>query len=289
MKTAVVSGRMKVVSDGVCRDVEEVTNGSFGPDPMDVFDRWTEFLEQMRNLSPGNDGVVVQDDAIESPVPRPRQVFGIGLNYRGHAIEAGMPIPDVPLVFTKFPSAVGGPFGILELPTTQVDWEAEVAVVVGLRGRDVDRSNAWQHVAGLTGAQDYSARDVQMLPAGTPQFSLGKSFPGFLRLGPVLVTVDELEDREDLHLTCSVDEDVRQSGSTSDLIFPIPVLIEYLSAVVTLLPGDVILTGTPAGVGTGMKPPQFLVPGQVVRTTVVGVGEMCHRTISSQTPWAWRS
>lgn len=272
--------------DGRWLDVESASKGRFGSDVMDLYNNWLAFADWAADGVPTG-GIDIDPRSFDAPVTRPRQIFGIGLNYRMHALEAGLPIPEVPLVFTKFPSSVTGPHGEIPLPTGQTDWEVELAVVVGTVGVRVPAEEAWSHVAGVTLAQDISARDVQLTPRGSPQFSLGKSFPSFLPLGPVLVTPDELPDRNAVRLWCSIDGEEVQSGNTDDLIFPVATLIAYLSSVVTLWPGDVILTGTPAGVGIGRDPQRFLQPGQELRTGGAGIGEMNHRTVDD--PWVWQS
>jgi 2-keto-4-pentenoate hydratase/2-oxohepta-3-ene-1,7-dioic acid hydratase in catechol pathway len=275
MRLAAVEGRTCIVTDDGIIDVETESQGTFGPDTMSLLARWPEF----RAWADGHDPAAVVplgDTAFDCPVPRPAQVFGIGLNYRAHAIEAGMAIPEVPLVFTKFASSVTGPVGTISVPTPMTDWEVELAVVMGRPGHHIRAAEAWDHVAGVTLAQDFSARDVQFTPASAPQFSMGKSFPGFLPLGPVVVTPDELADPDAVHLWCEVDGVMRQSGCTDDLVFSVPQLIEYLSSIVRLLPGDLILTGTPSGVGVGCDPAVFLEPGHVVRTGSPEIGEMHH-------------
>jgi 2-keto-4-pentenoate hydratase/2-oxohepta-3-ene-1,7-dioic acid hydratase in catechol pathway len=205
-------------------------------------------------------------------------VFAIGLNYRDHAAESGMPVPDAPATFTKFPTCITGPCADVELPSTAVDWEVELVVVIGLRAHRVAEGAAWTHVAGLTVGQDLSERIVQW--AGGGQFSLGKSFPGFGPLGPCLVTPDALADADDLAIRCAVNGEVVQSSRTSDMVFGVPRLIAELSAVVPLLPGDVIFTGTPAGIGATRKPPRFLQPGDVVTSAIEGIGELRNRCVA---------
>lgn len=274
MRIGVTAGRAKIVTGDRAIDIAAASEGRFGPDPLAVYDRWDEFL-LWAGGAPAADSEPFEVDNADAPVPLPRQLFGIGLNYRAHQIESGLPEPEFPLVFTKFPSSVIGPRGAIELPTDQVDWEVELAVVIGRRAHRVSADQAWSFVAGLTAAQDISARDVQMRPSGTPQFSLGKSFPGFTPLGPVLVTADEWEDPDAIALSCEVSGQQMQASNTSDLIFDVSTLIAYLSGIVTLLPGDVILTGTPAGVGLGQQPPRYLTDGDEV-VTRVGDLEMRH-------------
>jgi len=200
-------------------------------------------------------------------VNRPRQVFAVALNYRPHAAEAGFVPPVEPLVFTKFPSCVTGPVATVRLPAGKVDWEAEVVVVVGRGGYRLDRAGAWDAVAGITCGQDLSERVLQL--AGTPaHFSLGKSYPGFGPIGPVAVTPDELPDREDIGFASWLDGEPLQRGRTSEMIFPVDDLVARLSAVCPLLPGDLVFTGTSAGVGNRMQPPRYLEPGQTLVSRV---------------------
>ncbi|GAA3732334.1 fumarylacetoacetate hydrolase family protein [Leifsonia bigeumensis] len=278
MRIGFIDDRPQLVRNGLAIDIAEASGGRF-TDADELYENWDAFTEWAgRSVDvPGRAFSIAE---LQAPSPRPRQVFGIGLNYQAHQIESGLPRPDVPLVFTKFPSSLTGPRGELALPTDQVDWEVELAVVIGRRAHRVARDDAWSHVAGITAAQDVSARDVQMRPAGTPQFSLGKSFPGFTPMGPLLITPDELSDPDDISVSCSVNGVERQSSSTADLIFDVPELIVYLSGVLPLLPGDVILTGTPSGVGMGQRPPAFLKPGDTVVTRVADL-TMEHRCVAS--------
>jgi 2,4-diketo-3-deoxy-L-fuconate hydrolase len=275
MRLAALRNRATVVVGDLGHDVAHESGGAFGPSLPSLFDAWDDFVAWCDSAE-FTTGTALDSEALGSPSPQPRQVFGIGLNYRDHAHESGLALPDVPLVFTKFTSSITGPSGTIALPTDQVDWEVEVAVVIGRRAFGVDADSAWEHVAGLTGAQDISARDVQMRPASTPQFSLGKSFPGFGPLGPVLVTPDEFPDRDDIAVSCSVNGETVQDSSTANMIFPVAELIVYLSSILPLLPGDVILTGTPAGVGMARTPQRYLAPGDVLVTDVAGIGRLRH-------------
>jgi 2,4-didehydro-3-deoxy-L-rhamnonate hydrolase len=275
MRLAAVEDRASLVVGDLAHDVARASDGAFGPSLPAIFDAWDDFTAWHASAELTG-GAPLNSAALGAPSPLPRQVFGIGLNYREHAREAGLPLPDVPLVFTKFASCITGPSGSVALPTDSVDWEVELAVVIGRRAHGVGMDAAWDHVAGLTAAQDISARDVQMRPAATPQFSLGKSFPGFGPLGPVLVTPDEFADRDDIAVSCSVNGEIVQDSSTADMVFTVAELIVYLSAILPLLPGDVILTGTPSGVGMGRSPQRYLVPGDVLVTEVAGIGRLRH-------------
>lgn len=186
-----------------------------------------------------------------------------------------MALPEVPATFTKFPASLSGPFDDIELVGAAVDWEVELVAVVGRRADAVDEAEGWDHIAGLTVGQDISDRLLQF--AAGSQFSLGKSRRGFGPMGPWVVTTDEVEDRDDLALGCSVDGETVQDARTDDLIFSVPRLVAELSAILPLLPGDVIFTGTPAGIGATRNPARFLEPGQVVETWIEGIGTIRNR------------
>ena len=273
MKLANRGGRAVLVLEGAIADVEEASGGRFGPDPMSVYDDWPAFAEFASGVTTGTAPLVEAE--LGCPVPVPRQVFAIGLNYRSHAEESGMAVPSVPATFTKFPASLAGPFDDVELVGGTVDWEVELVAVIGTRADGVEEADAWAHVAGLTVGQDISDRTLQF--AAGSQFSLGKSRRGFGPMGPWLVTVDEVPDPDDLGLGCSVDGEKLQDARTSDLIFGVPRLIAELSAVLPLLPGDVIFTGTPAGVGATRQPPRFLAPGQVLESWIEGIGTTRNR------------
>ncbi len=218
---------------------------------------------------------------LRSPAPAPAQVLGIGLNYRGHAAESGFTVPAQPSVFTKFPSCITGPYGDITLPADgHTDWEVELVAVIGARAWRAAAADAWDHVAGLAVGQDLSER-VSQLAGSPPQFSLGKSFPGFGPIGPWLVTVDDFSDPDDLELGCSINGETMQHARTRDLVFSVPQLIRALSAVLPLLPGDVIFTGTPAGVGLGRDPQRWLAPGDELVSYVEGIGELRHRFVAA--------
>lgn len=277
MRIATRHGRTVLISpDGTSLvDVAAASGGRFGPEPHRFYDRWAEFAAWASAAPvdfPG-DGVPVAPAELGPPSPEPRQVFAIGLNYRDHADESGLAYPESPPTFTKWVGSFAGPVGELVLPAATVDWEAELVVVIGRRAAHVPAADAWSYVAGLTVGQDYSERALQ-LTGPAPQFSLGKSFPGFAPQGPWLVTPDELGDPDDLAIECRVNGETMQQSATGRLIFSVPNLVERLSAVVPLLPGDVVFTGTPAGVGGTRTPARFLRPGDVVETTIDGIGAL---------------
>ena len=276
MRIANQGGRLVLLAGDGGIDVESASNGRFGADPQAIYARWQEF----RDWAAAARGAArpLNDADLGAPAPRPAQVFGIGLNYRAHAAEAGLQVPDRPAVFTKFPTCITGPFSDVELPSAMTDWEVELVVVIGPRAHRVSEDAAWNHVAGLTIGQDVSERVVQW--GGGGQFSLGKSFPTFGPMGPCLVTPDELGNRDDLALSCSVGDEVMQSSRTSDMVFSVAQLVAELSAILPLLPGDVIFTGTPQGIGAARKPPRFLKPGEVVTSTIEGLGTMRNRCVA---------
>jgi 2,4-didehydro-3-deoxy-L-rhamnonate hydrolase len=264
-----LAGRLVIVTGAGAIDVESASGGRFGPEPQAVYDQWAEFAGWAASVDDAT-AQLYEPTRLGAPAPAPRQSFGIGLNYRDHVAESGLTVPDQPSVFTKFPSCITGPHSDVVLPPGgHTDWEVE----------HVSAATAWSHVAGLTVGQDISERISQL--AGSPaQFSLGKSFPGFGPTGPWLVTVDEFANPDDLELGCSVNGDQMQKARTSYLIISVPQLIAKLSAVVTLLPGDIIFTGTPAGVGMGRDPQRWLVPGDEVVSYVEGIGELRQRFVA---------
>lgn len=270
MKIATAAGRAVIVIGDATVDIATASEGCFGPDMMSVLENWREFRDFAVNITEGTDALNMA--ALQQPVSAPRQVFAIGLNYRQHAEEAGMEVPEVPATFTKFASSLSGPFDDIPIVGTSVDWEVELVAVVGRQADNVSVDDAWSYVAGLTVGQDISDRKLQM--AAGRQFSLGKSRRGFGPMGPWIVTPDEFENPDDLALGCSVDGEVVQDARSSDLIFNIPTLIAELSSVLTLYPGDVIFTGTPSGVGMACTPPRALAPGNVLETWIEGIGTM---------------
>ncbi|WP_367038884.1 fumarylacetoacetate hydrolase family protein [Streptomyces sp. Je 1-332] len=274
MRMANLSGRLALIVDGRAVDVEEASDGAFAPDPQVVYDRWEEFRTWATTADlPAGTPFEARD--LGSPAPAPRQTLAIGLNYGDHAAESGFAAPEgLPPVFTKFVTSISGPVTEVKLPANgHTDWEVELVAVIGRRAEGVSEADSWGHVAGLTVGQDISER-VQQLAGPAPQFSLGKSFPGFAPIGPWLVTPDEFDDPDDLELRCAINGEEVQKGRTRDLIHSVPALIARLSAVLPLLPGDVIFTGTPAGVGLGRDPQRFLAPGDELVSAVQGIGEL---------------
>lgn len=287
-RLANVGGRAALCAPGsdgdeMWYDVERVSGGTIGPDPMAAIER----ADDLHALA---DGLVEHspdgrfDDALDAglvgaPVPRPTNVFGIGLNYPSHAAESGMEPPETPLVFTKFPTCLVGPRTDVELRSDRTDWEVELVVVIGPGGRDIPADRAWEHVVGLTVGQDISDRALQFATA-PPQFNLGKSRDTYGPTGPVLVSTESFADPGDLGLTCDVDGERRQDDRTSNLIFGVPALVEYLSGILTLHTGDLIFTGTPDGVGASTG--RFLRPGDEIVSTIEGIGTMVNRCTATR-------
>lgn len=281
MRVANVAGRLAVVKGAAgaerAHDVEECSDGKFSSNPQSAFEEWPA-LVAWANDRIWTDGTPLDQRLLDSPVPAPRQVFAIGLNYREHAAESGYELPHTePPVFTKFASCITGPRGEITIPAgAHADWEVELVAVIGRHAYRVAVENALEHVAGYAIGQDISERRLQMA-ATPPQFSLGKSLPRFGPIGPWLVTLDEFADPNDLELSCRINDEVVQSGRTSQMIFSVPALIAKLSATAPLLPGDVIFTGTPSGVGMGRTPQRWLADGDVLTSHIEGIGVMCHR------------
>ncbi|MBN9621015.1 MAG: fumarylacetoacetate hydrolase family protein [Actinobacteria bacterium] len=272
MRIANLAGRLALIVDGTAIDVAEASDGRFGPDVQGIYEHFADFRAWAASAElPA--GASFDPAQLGAPAPAPRQLFAIGLNYRAHADESGFAAPPSPAVFTKFVTSITGPYTDVELPDGDVDWEIELVAVIGSRAHRVSESTAWDYVAGLTAGQDISERRLQMVGAA-PQFSLAKSYPGFAPMGPLLVTPDEFADPDDLGLSCAIDGEQVQKSRTSELIFSVPALIAQLSAVLPLLPGDVIFTGTPAGVGLGRVPPRYLHAGQVLTSNIENIGEL---------------
>lgn len=231
--------------------------------------------------SPELDGTSVGVDEVQllAPLLHPPRIFAIGLNYREHAAESKMAVQAVPTVFLKLPSSITGPDTDIILPSnaTQPDYEAEFAVVIGKPGYRVAAADWKQHVFGYTILNDVSARDIQL---ATSQWTLGKSFPTFTPLGPVIVTADEIADPHALDIRLTIDGEVLQSANTRDLIFPVPELIAHISSIVPLEAGDIISTGTPPGVGLGRSPQRWLQPNEEIVITIQGIGSLRNRTRS---------
>jgi 2-keto-4-pentenoate hydratase/2-oxohepta-3-ene-1,7-dioic acid hydratase in catechol pathway len=219
------------------------------------------------------------DVRLHAPLGNPPRVFAIGLNYRDHAKESGMEIPKTPVVFFKLTTSIIGPGENIILPknSNEPDYEAEFAFVIGKGGYRIPASAWREHVYGYTIVNDVSARDVQF---ATSQWSMSKSFPTFCPMGPAIVTADEIADPHQLTIGLSIDGQTLQNSSTRELVFGIPQLIEHLSSIAPLLPGDVVSTGTPPGVGLGRTPKRWLKPGETVTVTIDGLGALTNPVVA---------
>jgi len=275
-----VDGRLAILTGAGAIDVERASGGRFGADPQAVYERWAEFTAWAG--SAGSEAAVPYDGTrLGAPAPAPRQSFGIGLNYADHADESGFDVPDHPSVFTKFPSCITGPETEVILPPGgHTDWEVELVAVIGASAWQAAEADGWGHVAGLCVGQDLSERITQMA-SKPPQFSLGKSFPGFGPTGPWLVTPDEFADPDDLELGCAINGEEVQKSRTRHLIISVPQLVARLSAITRLLPGDIVFTGTPAGVGQGRTPQRWLAPGDELVSYIEGIGELRQRFVAA--------
>jgi len=271
-----VGGRAALVDGDNFFDLETASGGVFGPDPMAAIARFEELSGHAPALVGGTPTGALADVELGPPAPRPQKCFAVGLNYQSHADEAGLDVPAVPLVFTKFPSCLVGPTADVELRSDGCDYEGELVVVIGKAGKDIAKADAWSHVAGLTIGQDISDRPAQFA-AAPPHFDLAKSFDTFGPMGPALVSLDHFSNPDDLQIVVEVNGETRQNDSTARMIFDVSTLISYLSRITTLVPGDVIFTGTPDGIGLAQG--KLLVDGDVITTKIEGLGMMTNRCV----------
>jgi 2-keto-4-pentenoate hydratase/2-oxohepta-3-ene-1,7-dioic acid hydratase in catechol pathway len=279
MKVMNLAGRLSLAVDGGAVDVAEASGGRFGPDVQSVYGQWADFRDWAATCTA--QPAPFDERQLGAPVPRPPQVFAIGLNYREHAEEAGLELPESPMVFTKFPASVTGPFDTITLPAGSVDFEAELVAVIGRTARHVSVDDAWSYVAGLTAGQDLSEREMQTRGPDPAQYNLGKSFAGFAPIGPYLVTPDEFSDPDDLWLQCELSGELMQKSHTANLIFSIPQVIAHLSSVLELWPGDLIFTGTPSGIGWTRNPRRMITVADELITTIGDIGTMRHRFVDA--------
>jgi 2-keto-4-pentenoate hydratase/2-oxohepta-3-ene-1,7-dioic acid hydratase in catechol pathway len=275
-RLANVDGRAVLVHDENVYDVAALSGGELGPDPTEAVAAGAKLHELAAAVEDAEPTGKLADVVLGPPIPTPRHVFGVGLNYRSHAAETGSELPSIPMIFTKFPGCLVGPTSDIAIVSDSTDYEAELVVVIGARVRDVTAEDAWDAVAGLTVGQDVSDRGLQFATKPA-QFSLGKSHDTYGPTGPFVVSPDLLGNRDDLPIRCEVNGEVRQDDTTANLIFSVPDLVAYLASVLTLYPGDLIFTGTPAGVGRPQG--KFLQPGDTVHTTIGGVGELTNRCV----------
>jgi 2-keto-4-pentenoate hydratase/2-oxohepta-3-ene-1,7-dioic acid hydratase in catechol pathway len=264
----------------IVRDQVVGLKGAGFPSMLDVLGGGSEARSRIESwVESSTEAYPLNSVTLLAPVPRPPKLICVGLNYRDHALESKMEIPKVPTIFSKFPSAVIAPGESIVLPknSTQPDYEAEFAFVIGRGGRHIPAERWQEHVFGYTIINDVSARDFQM---ATTQWLMGKTFDTFAPMGPHIVSADEIPDPHALDISLSINGEVLQHSNTRELIFKIPELVAYLSSVVTLEPGDVVSTGTPAGVGVARKPQRFLRAGDDVVVRVEGIGELRNSVVA---------
>jgi 2,4-diketo-3-deoxy-L-fuconate hydrolase len=244
------------------------------PDIGEMFFRenWPEKIADI------NDSGQIIKDRIGCPIHAPSKIICLGKNYAEHAKEGGFDKPDKPLIFCKTPNALNGPFDPIVLPKSsgQIDWEVELVIIIGKEGKRIPKSEAWGYIAGFTIMNDVSGREAQFSDS---QWFRGKSFDGFAPIGPYIVTPDEIGDVNNLRLTAKVDDEIMQDGNTRDMIFDVCTIIEDISEDITLIPGDIISTGTPAGVGIFRDPPVVLKPGNVVECYIENIGAIVNKVI----------
>ena len=275
-KLASTGGKGVLIAGDRYFDVHAASAGELPADPMLLLEQTKalNFLSsQLGSIEPTGQ---LDDVTLDAPIPRPRNSFAIGLNYRNHAVEAGLPIPPAPMVFTKYPSCITGPTANIEMRSDYVDFEGELVAVIGKTAKNVALEDALDYIAGLCIGQDISDRPAQFTSA-PPQFNLGKSFDTYGPIGPALISIDEIDPDDPMMLTTEVNGEIRQHESTRDLIFDIPYLVAYLSQILTLYPGDLIFTGTPGGVG--VVEGRFLKDGDIIRTSIEGLGMIENRCV----------
>jgi 2-keto-4-pentenoate hydratase/2-oxohepta-3-ene-1,7-dioic acid hydratase in catechol pathway len=280
MKLVTFKDRDRSIKPGVLLGEEIVDISSQVPDIRTLIEQGPDALGTLRNFLEGKTHrIPLASVELLAPLPNPPRIFCLGLAYHDHAIETHQEIPKVPTVFLKLTSALTGPCSTVVLPklTEQPDYEAEFAFVIGLGGKSISASDWEKHVFGYTIMNDVSARDVQM---STTQWSLGKSFDTFGPMGPAIVTKDEVPDPHALDIKLTIGGEVLQHSNTRELIFKIPDLIAYLSAIAPLNAGDIVSTGTPAGVGLARTPRRWLRPGETIVTEIEGLGQMANPVVA---------
>jgi 2-keto-4-pentenoate hydratase/2-oxohepta-3-ene-1,7-dioic acid hydratase in catechol pathway len=271
-----INNRSALIRDQVFFDLASISAGEISEDPMEAIKHSAmlhQYAEQLDAHKPT--GNVSMEDLC-APIPHPRNSYAIGLNYQLHIEEAASKTPDVPMVFTKFPSCISAPTSDVIMRSDECDYEGELVIVIGKGGKDIPKDNAWSHVLGFCVGQDFSDRGVQYKDQPA-QFNLGKSFDTFGPIGPYLVSIDSFTDPGDLSITTTVNGEVRQQERTSNMIFDVPTLVSYISAITTLTTGDIIFSGTPEGVG--FRNGYFLLDGDVVETTIEEIGTITNACV----------
>jgi len=275
-KLGTVDGKAVLIKDDQYFDVASLSDGAISSDSVEALKFQTELSELYETLSEKTATGNLSEVELGNPVPKSPNCYAVGLNYRKHAEESGMDIPEVPMIFTKHTSCFVGPKANVEMRSDYVDWEVELVAVIGKEGKNIPKENALEHVAGLCVGQDISDRPAQF--ATTPaMFNLGKSFDTYGPMGPALVSLDLLENCESLDIECKLNGETVQKSNTSDLIFNISSIISYLSEIVSLNVGDTIWTGTPSGVGIASG--KFLKDGDILTSSIEGLGSMENKCV----------
>ena len=275
-KLGSIKGRAVLISEDNYYDLKTISEGKLSSSTLEALhhmDLLNDLNENLNNLDATG---AVDTINFDSPVSAPKNCYAVGLNYRNHAEEAGMQIPEVPMIFTKHTTCLVGATSDIEMRSNYVDYEAELIVVIGRQGKNISKSEAWSHIAGVCIGQDISDRPAQFA-ASPAQFNLGKSFGTFGPMGPYLVSPDLVNAEQGLSIECRVNDEIRQSDNTNDLIFDVPDIIAYLSEILTLNVGDVIFTGTPGGVG--VMEGKFLKDGDILTTSIEGLGTMTNKCV----------
>ena len=271
-----INDRSALVQGEAFFDLAIITNGAVSSDPMKAIQNSDLLHHYATQLDDYESSGLIAEANVCAPIPRPRNSFGVGLNYQLHVEEAASKTPNTPMVFTKFPSCISGPTDDVIMRSDECDYEGELLVVIGKDGKDIAKEEAWSHILGLSVGQDFSDRGIQYKDQPA-QFNLGKSFDTFGPTGPHLVSTDSFADPNDLEIVTTVNGDVRQRDRTSNMIFDIPTLISYISSITSLAVGDIIFSGTPEGVG--FRNGSFLKDGDIVETTIEGIGTMRNRCV----------
>jgi len=275
-KLGSIKGRAVLISEDNYYDLKTISEGKLSSSTLEALhhmDLLNDLNENLNNLDATG---AVDTINFDSPISEPKNCYAVGLNYRNHAEEAGMQIPEVPMIFTKHTTCLVGATSDIEMRSNYVDYEAELIVVIGRQGKNISKSEAWSHIAGVCIGQDISDRPAQFA-ASPAQFNLGKSFDTFGPMGPYLVSPDLVNAEQGLSIECRVNDEIRQSDNTNDLIFDVPDIIAYLSEILTLNVGDVIFTGTPGGVG--VMEGKFLKDGDILTTSIEGLGTMTNKCV----------
>ena len=275
-KLANIDGKSALIHGDSYYDINSISQGEITSDPsyiLDSLDDLHDLSSKIDNFEPTG---LIENSLLGAPITNSRNCYAVGLNYRAHAEESGMEIPPFPMVFTKHTSCIVGPFDNIEMRSDIVDYEAELVLVIGKKGKNISKETAWDHVAGLTVGQDISDRAVQF-HATPAQFNLGKSFDTFGPIGPYLVSPDSVANKNAVQLECHINNELRQESSTDDLIFTVPDIISYISEFLTLNTGDLIFTGTPSGVGATQG--KLLKDGDIITTSIKEIGTIKNKCI----------